>query len=225
MKFNFRHIVLFIFLIGLNSFAQQDSTSLKKINNEISTKTSTNLLRTKKVTNTASPNTNLNLNNTKKVDEAKIASTIKKTKPKDFSNFLKITEPDKDIIGRNYWKGKDVTNARLKSNMSLGSVYTKAKTVRVVCRDHSYVDGDIIKIYLNEKPLTTNISLKASSFMVYMNLEKGYNRIDFQALNQGTSGPNTAELLLYDEHDNLIAAKEWNLPTGATATLGVIQKD
>jgi len=56
----------------------------------------------------------------------------------------------------------------------------------------------------------------------YLTLEKGYNRIDFQAINQGLSGPNTAELNLYDANGTLISSKEWNLETGQTATLGVI---
>jgi hypothetical protein len=60
--------------------------------------------------------------------------------------------------------------------------------------------------------------------MVYLELNEGYNRIDFQALNQGLSGPNTAELRLYDANDNLISSNEWNLLTGQIATLGVIYK-
>ncbi|MDV7185702.1 hypothetical protein R3X25_00290 [Lutibacter sp. TH_r2] len=225
MKFNFKHIVFLISLIGLNSFAQLDSTSFKKINNEVSSKTSTNLLQAKKVTEKTSPTINVDLNNMNKIDEKKIATTISNSKPNIDPDFLMVKPPDKDIIGRKYWEGKDVTNKTLKSSVSMGTVYTKAKTVRVVCRDYSYVDGDIIKIYLNEKPLSTNISLKASSYMVYMHLVNGYNRVDFQAMNQGSSGPNTAELLLYDEHDNLIASKEWNLATGQIATIGVIQQD
>lgn len=225
MKLNFNYILFFTLLFAVNSYAQSDTTGIKKINNEVSSKTSTDLLQAKKVTLKAAPNTDVKLNNTKKVDQKKIASTITKTKPQDHSNFLMETKPDKDIIGRKYWEGKDVTHKQLKSSVSMGTVYTNAKTVRVVCRDYSYVDGDIIKIFLNEKPLSTSISLKASSYMVYMNLEKGYNRIDFQAMNQGSSGPNTAELLLYDEQDNLIASKEWNLATGQIATIGVIQKD
>ena len=61
-------------------------------------------------------------------------------------------------------------------------------------------------------------------YVLYVNLEPGYNRIDFQALNQGFSGPNTAELNVYDDKGNLISAKEWNMPTGATATIGIIKK-
>jgi hypothetical protein len=30
-------------------------------------------------------------------------------------------------------------------------------------------------------------------------LEKGFNKIDFVALNQGSSGPNTAEFKVYDD--------------------------
>ena len=131
---------------------------------------------------------------------------------------------NRDIIGKRYWNGKDVTHKKLASNMSLGTIYSTTKEVRVECRDHSYVDGDIIKIFINEKPLPHNIVLKGSRFVVYLNLNEGYNRIDFQAMNQGLSGPNTAELLLFDTNNNLISSKEWNLQTGEIATLGIIKK-
>lgn len=226
MKKNNTYFIFgFCLLFTTALFSQEKAIPLKKINSEVSSKTSTNLLQAKKATEKTSPIVNVDLNTTKKVNQEKIASTISETKTNIDPNFLMETKPDKDIIGRKYWEGKDVTHKQLKSSVSMGTVYTEAKTVRVVCRDYSYVDGDIIKIYLNEKPLSNSISLKASSYMVYMKLDKGYNRIDFQAMNQGSSGPNTAELLLYDEHDNLIASKEWNLATGQTATIGVIQKD
>ena len=50
------------------------------------------------------------------------------------------------------------------------------------------------------------------------------NKIDFVALNQGSSGPNTAELRIYDDSENLLSANQWNLATGSTATLIIVKK-
>ena len=97
--------------------------------------------------------------------------------------------------------------------------------VKIECRDYSYVDGDRIRIYLNEKVVSDNIGLKGSYYVYYVNLEKGYNRVDFQAINQGFSGPNTAELNVYDANGVLISSKEWALETGQTATLGVLYQE
>jgi hypothetical protein len=50
-------------------------------------------------------------------------------------------------------------------------------------------------------------------------LEFGMNRIDFKALNEGSSSPNTAEFEVYDENGKMISSKEWSITTGFTATL------
>ena len=54
-------------------------------------------------------------------------------------------------------------------------------------------------------------------------LKEGFNKIDFIALNQGESGPNTAELRIYDDNDVLLSANQWNLATGAKATLIIVK--
>jgi hypothetical protein len=55
-------------------------------------------------------------------------------------------------------------------------------------------------------------------------LKSGFNKIDFEALNQGTSGPNTAQLNIYDEIGNLLASYEWNLLTGNKATAILVKQ-
>ncbi|MBG7630976.1 MAG: hypothetical protein IZT56_11170, partial [Bacteroidetes bacterium] len=208
----------------VNSFSQSDTTKSKVIDNEISVTKSTSQLKSNTANSKVTPNNpNLNFNNELNVDA--VNKNLKNYTSTNNPNFLMENLPeDNDIIGKKYWKGEDITHKRLGSTYSLGTSNSATKTVRVVCRDYSYVDGDIIKIYINEQPLKNNVVLKGGNYMVYLELNEGYNRIDFQALNQGLSGPNTAELKLYDANDNLISSNEWNLLTGQTATLGVIYK-
>jgi hypothetical protein len=226
-------ILLFLFLtvlFSVNTHAQKDTTNtssnLKVLDSDLSLTKSTNSLKSSSATKRVLPSSNFNVGIDKKVNPNAIDKQLNNYKaPPQPQNILLQNKPeDKDIIGRRYWKGKDVTNKRLASNMSLGTINSVTKTVRIECRDHSYIDGDRIKIYLNEKSVSDNIGLKGSYYVVYVTLEEGYNRIDFQALNQGFSGPNTAELNVYDENGNLISAKDWNLETGQTATLGIIRK-
>lgn len=224
--------LLLILLISFSSprlFSQNDTAKIglkeKKITDEISDTKGNYQLKAISATTKVKPISNFDLKIDKKLNTAAINKNLNQHKSTSQNqNFLLEELPeDKDIIGKKYWKGKDVTHKKLESNLTLGTISSKSKTVKIECRDHSYVDGDRIRIYLNEKVVSTNIGLKGNYYVLYINLEQGYNRIDFQALNQGFSGPNTAELNVYDDKGNLISAKEWNLPTGSTATLGIIK--
>lgn len=216
---------LLISFSSVTSFSQSDTTKTvikdHKVNSEISNTGNYKLKATSKV----NPNSNFELKIDKKLNTAAVDKNLEqnKSQTKNHNFLLEELPENRDIIGKKYWKGKDVTHKRLESNLSLGTINSSTKTVKIECRDHSYVDGDRIRIYLNEKIISNNIGLKGNYYVYYINLEQGYNRIDFQALNQGLSGPNTAELNVYDDKGNLISAKEWNLPTGATATLGIIK--
>jgi hypothetical protein len=111
-----------------------------------------------------------------------INKKLEEKNQKDNTNFLKETLPDKEIIGLKYWKGEDVTHKKLESNESLGELYTKSNILRVVFRDFGAIDGDIIKLYLNEKSLRYNIDLRSGGFSYYFELKEGYNRLDFKAI-------------------------------------------
>lgn len=110
-------------------------------------------------------------------------------------------------------------------DMSLGSLTTSSVYVGIVCRDHEYVDGDRIRIHANGAVVEPNILLTASFKGINLDLDKGFNRIEFEALNQGTSGLNTAQVDVYGENGEVIYSKIWNLSTGSKATLIIIQKD
>lgn len=223
MKSTFSKLIFLVFLL-LNvtiSFSQTDSS--KTINNEVSKTFSTPQLKAVS-SNKRFRNTN-NINIDTKISEKTIQENLNNNPVSEKSSILLQNRPeDKDIVGLKYWKGKDVTHKRLASTYGLGTISTKSRIVRIEARDHSYIDGDRIKVYLNEQVISDNIGLKSNYFVIYVPLKEGYNRIDFQALNQGTSGPNTAEFSVYDANGNLLSDKQWNLLTGQTATLGVIRQ-
>jgi len=107
----------------------------------------------------------------------------------------------------------------------LGDVKTSAKFIGVVARDHEYVDGDRVKIYLNGEVVEPNILLSASYKGINIDLTKGFNRIEFEALNQGSSGPNTAQVIVTDEAGKIIHNNRWNLSTGSKASMVVIKQE
>nr|WP_299387318.1 hypothetical protein [Allomuricauda sp.] len=106
----------------------------------------------------------------------------------------------------------------------LGDVRTKAKFVGIVCRDHEYVDGDRVRIYLNGHVIEPNILLSGTFKGINIDLIEGFNRLDFEALNQGSSGPNTAQVVVADEKGQVIHNNRWNLSTGSKASLIVVKE-
>ena len=111
-----------------------------------------------------------------------------------------------------------------KIDQDLGSVHTNSASVNVICRDFQYPDGDRVTIMVNGVPVVVNIVLKQRYQRFNIPLEVGINKISFVALNQGTSGPNTAAFKVYNDAGMLLSSNEWNLATGAKATL-VVAKD
>ncbi len=107
----------------------------------------------------------------------------------------------------------------------LGDLKTTANFVGIVCRDHEYVDGDRIKIYLNGEVVEYNLLLTGSFKGVNIDLVKGFNRIEFEALNQGSSGPNTAQVVVANEKGEVIHNNRWNLSTGSKASLIIVKED
>jgi len=183
----------------------------------------TNQLKAKFPLIKVNPPINVDLNSEKKLNTTALNSKLNNSTLKNNSNFLMETLPeDNDIIGKKYWNNKDVTHQKKVTSYSLGTVRSKTRLVKIECRDYSYVDGDRIRIYLNDNVVSDNVGLKGNYYVYYVNLEKGYNKIDFEALNQGFSGPNTAELNVYDENGTLLSSKGWGLATKQIATIGIL---
>ncbi|MEX0290887.1 MAG: hypothetical protein AB3N14_17420 [Flavobacteriaceae bacterium] len=109
-------------------------------------------------------------------------------------------------------------------DMYLGDVKTGGKFVGIVCRDHEYVDGDRVRIFANGNVVEPNVLLTGSFKGINLNLEKGFNRLDFEALNQGSSGPNTAQVDVYDDKGQLIYSNKWLLSTGSKASLIIVKE-
>ncbi|MEE4001868.1 hypothetical protein V1T75_16115 [Tenacibaculum sp. FZY0031] len=109
-------------------------------------------------------------------------------------------------------------------DQDLGSFSTKSKSVNIICRDYQYPDGDKVTISINGIPVVSNLTLRQSYQSFNLPLDEGINTIEIIALNQGTSGPNTAAFKIYNDAGMLISSNEWNLATGAKATIIVAKE-
>ncbi len=228
MKNIFKPIILTVLISfsTLTLFSQNDTTKTivkdARINNEISTKGNYQLKAVSANTK-VKPVSDFDIRIENKLNTETVNEQLSKNKPtSNPQNFLLEELPEnRDIIGKKYWKGKDVTHKKLESHLSLGTLTSKTKMVKIECRDFGEVDGDRIRIYLNNNIVSDNIGLKGNYYVYFVNLEKGYNKIDFEALNQGYAGPNTAELRVYDDNGTLLTAKGWGLNTKQIATIGI----
>ena len=110
-----------------------------------------------------------------------------------------------------------------KSDQYFGRFESESKNLKIVCRDHEYPDGDRVSILINDVEVVPNILLEGSSKTYYIALLPGFNKIEFLALNQGDSGPNTAAFSVYHENGNLMISNQWNLTTGVKAKLVVVK--
>ena len=110
------------------------------------------------------------------------------------------------------------------TNQYFGDFKSKAKFVNVVYRDHGYVDGDIIQVLVNDDVIHARVYLTGGFKGFKLDLQPGFNKIDFLALNQGESGPNTAEFKVVDDQGNLVSSNRWNLATGVKATIIVVKE-
>lgn len=115
-------------------------------------------------------------------------------------------------------------NVAAKGNQFFGDFKNNGKFVNIKFRDFGLEDGDKIKISVNDKVIYSSITLTNSFSILDLQLKPGFNKIDFEALNQGFSGPNTAEFHVFDDKGKLIAANQWNLATGFKATVIIVKE-
>ncbi|NDP26967.1 MAG: hypothetical protein GZ087_06005 [Flavobacterium sp.] len=118
-----------------------------------------------------------------------------------------------------YKKESNTTGVFYRRNQFLGNFKTTSFTSTVRYRDAAYVDGDKIRVYLNDKIIEPEVVLDGGFKGFKIPLVDGVNKIDFEALNEGSASPNTAEFQVYDDKGVAITASQWNVGTGYKATI------
>jgi hypothetical protein len=151
------------------------------------------------------------------------------------SNDVDMFPKEKFInVGEEYLKKmqKDVDKTLNENNMPLlrrnfdfGQINTKSKYVIVRVRDFIYVDGDLLRIYQNATILKEQVFLGDSFTDIKILLGEGFNKLDFEALNTGTSGGNTAEIIIIDDQKKVLSKNYWdNLATGFKGTILLVKE-
>ncbi len=150
---------------------------------------------------------------------------LNKRETKSFTMVQESDLIDPGVIYEEKWAKKEKeSRTAFQGDQFLGQFDTKSVFVHVLYRDHEYPDGDRIRVYLNDDVIRPSVLLTSGYGGFKLDLKEGINKIDFQALNQGESGPNTAEFQVYDDNENLVSSNRWNLSTGSIATVIIVKE-
>tara|TARA_B110000046_G_scaffold65510_1_gene73012 strand:- start:1070 stop:1735 length:666 start_codon:yes stop_codon:yes gene_type:complete len=141
----------------------------------------------------------------------------------DMSNQEAFIDPGDYYLNKLRTPENNRNPVDFKVDQYLGDFKSNAPFVQVIFRDHEAQDGDRVRILFNDREVEANVLLEQRFKRLNVDLLSGFNKIQFIALNQGDSGPNTAEIRVYDDQGGLIMANQWNLATGNRATLIVVK--
>lgn len=136
-----------------------------------------------------------------------------------------FVNPESIFLNSNLYKRESNSSGVFyRRNQFLGSFKTKSFTSTVRYKDAAYVDGDKIRVYLNDKIIEPEVVLDGAFKGFKIPLVDGVNKIDFEALNEGFASPNTAEFQVYDDKGIAISASQWNVGTGYKATIVLVKE-
>ena len=125
----------------------------------------------------------------------------------------------------NYLKKEKGISAYFQRDQKLGELVTKSKFLILRFRDYGDIDGDIIRIIVNDKEIVHRAGLVGSFSEIKIDLDKeGFYKIDFMALNMGRFAPNTAQLKIIDDRFEQVVNDKWALSTGFKATIVIIKE-
>jgi len=151
-----------------------------------------------------------------------------KEKGVDFTAKSKYSDPgnvwDSQYKVKTGDEGKKFDREKYKNDMDFGVINSNADKMTFMFRDHMAFDGDRVNVLLNGTIVAENVLLKPGFTTLDIPMKVGFNKIEFVALNQGQSGPNTAQLRIADDEGFVVSNNVWNLLTGVKASVVVVKE-
>ncbi|MEO8238247.1 MAG: hypothetical protein ABI793_08525 [Flavobacterium sp.] len=155
-------------------------------------------------------------------------STFTMSTENDFANpgDRYVAKMEKDLDKALKAEGlKEGRGELVKKNISLGDFKTKSAYFIVKFRDFGAIDGDLVRVSSNDKIIQDQLFLDVNFKQVKIILSDGFNKLDFEALNIGSLGGNTAEIQVFDDKGVLITNDYWNnLAAGFKASIIVTRE-
>jgi hypothetical protein len=110
-------------------------------------------------------------------------------------------------------------------DMNLGQFVVYTQKISLNSRDYGVIDGDLVRVWLNGQIISNQIYLESKFKEFILNLEKGMNVIEIEALNYGDLSPNTGQFTFFDDNKELVTNQYWNLGIGYKARILIEYKD
>ncbi len=224
--------LLITFCFSINSLAQIESNSIKTIdfsglNNKekekLSKKNDTkSVIQLPNTSNFLSPKSNNSFKINSKIDSDNFGTLSPKkldfgTAP-TVNKYLTNDQPK-------YLSKEDGISAYFQRDQKLGDIRTKSKFLILKFRDYGKIDGDVIRLFVNDEIVVLKANLVNGFSQYKVNLPTdGFYKIDFMALNMGQFAPNTAQLKIIDDKSTVILNDRWALSTGFKATAVIIKE-
>ena len=153
----------------------------------------------------------------------------KEEKGVDFTAKSKFADPgnvwDNKYKVKTGDEGKEFDSEKYKNDMDFGVINSNSDKMTFMFRDHMAFDGDRVNVLLNGVVIAENVLLRPGFTTLDVPMKVGFNKIEFIALNQGQSGPNTAQLRIADDTGSIISNNVWNLLTGVKASVIVVKEE
>ncbi len=190
------------------------------------------------------------INPTKEISDLNILN-FKKTKPSlsilNNSGFViksninpndlgKLNPKNRDVFG----KKSDIARYKIKklpkqlkniepgaklvfTDQNLGEIITQSEYLDIYYRDHGQIDGDIIKINVDEAPFVGKVVLGSRNKSVRLYLKPGFTKIDLYSVFDGRLYPNTVEWVIKDDQKRTVADNVLSVSKGFKGTIVVIK--
>ncbi len=142
---------------------------------------------------------------------------IQLQKPKDVHRYISTQKP-------RHLKQFEGGKKGVFTDQYLGDIITNSLYAVIKFRDYGKVDGDIIRLLVNDVVKVNRVSLRGGYAQIKLKLKEGFNKIDFMALNEGIYAPNTAQLKIIDDNEKVLSNNNWALSTGFKATMILIKQ-
>jgi hypothetical protein len=110
-------------------------------------------------------------------------------------------------------------------DMNLGQFVVYTQKVNLNSRDYGAIDGDLVRVWVNGKMYVPKVYLESKFQEITLDLDKGINVIEIEALNYGELSPNTGQFAFYDANKEFITNQYWNLGIGYKARILIEYKD
>lgn len=155
---------------------------------------------------------------------------------KQFSNVPKIgevtTKPSYEIKNsseiytekvKEKLESEGLSQQIVNSDIYLGEFIVFTEQLNVNCRDYGAIDGDNVRIWLNNEIVTKDIFLEGGFKSYDFLLKEGLNIIQIEALNTGDFFPNTGQFVFYDGNSKLVTNQNWGLNAGFKAVIKIVR--